>query len=326
MTRPSRLRRSELSTPGTSEKMIAKAARSDADLVFLDLEDAVAPAHKETARATITAGLTQLDWGTRTRACRINGVHTPWCHDDLIHIITTAGAHLDLIIVPKVKSPRDVWFVDDLITQLETKLRLPPGRIGLEVLIEETEALARVEDIAASSPRLEALILGFGDLAASQGIRAAHIGAATSPDDTTSYYPGDMWHYARNRTIIAARAHHLDAIDGPYADITNPDGYRREATWSATLGSVGKWCIHPSQIPIANDIYAPTPTEIDNARTIVNAVRQAEATGNGAATLDGIMIDAATTRVYELLLERARLCHNHTTTPAIPPQTTPTTR
>ena len=321
MTRPSRLRRSELSTPGTSEKMIAKAAQSDADLVFLDLEDAVAPAAKEAARATIAAGLTELDWGTRTRACRVNGVHTPWCHDDLIHILTAAGTHLDLIIVPKVKSPRDVWFVDDLITQLEAKLRLPPGRIGLEVLIEETEALARVEDIAASSPRLEALILGFGDLAASQGIRAAHIGAAPGSDGP---YPGDMWHYARCRTIIAARAHHLDAIDGPYASIDNPDGYRREASWSATLGSVGKWCIHPSQIPIANEIFAPTTTEIENARAILNAVRQAEATGNGAATHDGAMIDAATTRVYEQLLERARLCHTTTqTTPAIPPQPTP---
>jgi len=317
MTRPSRLRRSELSTPGTSEKMIAKAAQSDADLVFLDLEDAVAPAAKEAARATITAGLTELDWGTRTRACRVNGVHTPWCHDDIIHILTTAGTHLDLIIVPKVKSVRDVWFIDDLITQLETKLRLPPGRIGLEILIEETEALARVEDIAASSPRLEALILGFGDLAASQGIRAAHVGTETTPDSPDTTYPGDMWHYARNRTIIAARAHNLDAIDGPYANIPNPDGYRREATWAATLGSVGKWCIHPSQIPIANEVFAPTTAEIENARTIVNAVRQAEASGNGAATHDGIMIDAATTRVYEQLLERARLC-NTTTIPAQP--------
>jgi len=165
--RPSRLRRSELSTPGSSEKMIAKAAGSDADFVFLDLEDAVAPTEKEASRAKIVDGLNNQDWGAKTRSVRVNGVHTPWCHGDVIDVVTGAGANLDVIIIPKVKSPRDVWFVDDLLTQLETKLDLPVGRIGLELLIEETEALACVEAIAECSPRLEAIILGVGDLSAS---------------------------------------------------------------------------------------------------------------------------------------------------------------
>jgi citrate lyase subunit beta/citryl-CoA lyase len=303
MTPARRLRRSELSTPATSEKMIARAAGSDADLVFLDLEDAVAPAAKQGARANVVRGLTTLDWRGKTRAYRINGVHTPWCHGDLIDVVSGAGHDVDVVIVPKVKAARDVWFVDDLLTQLERRLGLPAGRIGLELLIEETEALARVEDIAACSPRIEALILGVGDLSASQGIRAGHIGGG--PD---ARYPGDMWHYARNRMIVAARANGLDAIDGPYADFRDADGYRIQAAWAATLGAVGKWCIHPSQVPLANEVFAPTAAEIERATRIVTAVREAEQQGQGAASLGGVMIDAATTRIFEAVLERARQC------------------
>jgi citrate lyase subunit beta / citryl-CoA lyase len=303
-----RLRRSELSTPGTSPKMMAKAAESAADLVFLDLEDAVAPAEKAPARASIVEALTGLDWGGKTRACRINGVHTPWCHDDLIEVVSGAGSCLDVVIVPKVKAARDLWFVDDLLTQLEHKLGLEVGGIALEVLIEETEALAGVEAIAASSPRLEALILGVGDLSASQGIRAGHIGAGDGGGAAAAPYPGDMWHYARNRMIVAARANGLDPVDGPYADFADRDGYRREAAWAATLGAVGKWCIHPDQISLANEVFAPTQAEIDQALRIVTAVRAAEEQGQGAARLGGVMVDAATARVFEGVLRRARLC------------------
>jgi len=303
-----RLRRSELSTPGTSPKMMARAAESGADLVFLDLEDAVAPAEKPGARRPVVDALTGLDWGGKTRACRINGTATPWCHDDLIEVVSGAGSCLDVVIVPKVKAPRDVWFVDDLLTQLERKLGLAVGGIGIEVLIEETEALAGVEAIAASSPRLEALILGVGDLSASQGIRAGHIGAVGGGGAAPAPYPGDMWHYARNRMIVAARAHGLDPVDGPYADFADDDGYRREAAWAATLGAVGKWCIHPNQISLANEVFAPTPAEIDQARRVVAAVRAAEEEGQGAARLGGVMVDAATARVFDGVLHRARLC------------------
>jgi len=203
--------------------MMEKAAASAADLVFLDLEDAVAPNAKVASRAAIVGALNRLDWGSKTRALRINATDTVWCHDDLIEVVTGAGAALDVVIVPKVKAPRDVWFVDTLLTQLEAKLGLVVGRIGLELLIEETEALARVEEIAGCSPRIEALILGVGDLSASQGIRSGHVGAASA------HYPGDMWHYARTRMIVAARANGLDAIDGPNADYRDLDGYRIEA-------------------------------------------------------------------------------------------------
>jgi citrate lyase subunit beta/citryl-CoA lyase len=302
-----RLRRSELSTPATSAKMIAKAASSDADLVFLDLEDAVAPQEKEGARKGVVAGLNDLHWEGKVRAYRTNGVHTPWCHGDLIEVVSAAGANVDVIIVPKVKAPRDVWFVDDLLRQLELSNGLEVGRIKLEVLIEETEALTRVEEIAASSDRLEALILGFGDLSASQGMRAAHIGTASNGRGGP-VYPGDIWHYARNRMIVAARANGLDAIDGPFGNFRDSQGYRTVAEEAAGLGAVGKWCIHPSQIDIANEVFAPTPEEIALATKIVDAVHEAEAEGQGAANLDGVMIDAATTRIYEVVLERARLC------------------
>jgi citrate lyase subunit beta / citryl-CoA lyase len=305
-SRPHRLRRSELSTPGTSTKMIAKAAASDADLAFLDLEDAVAPAQKGGARKNIVDGLNCLDWGRTTRSYRVNGVHTPWCHDDLIEVVSGAGANLDVVIVPKVKGPRDVWFVDDLLTQLERKLGLDVGRIGIEVLVEEVEALACVEDICRSSDRLEAVILGVGDLSASQGMRLRHLGV--TDDGSALPYPGDVWHFARNRMIVAARAAGIDAIDGPYANFANPKGYERSAAWFSTLGGVGKWCIHPSQVEIANRIFAPTPDEIAEAQSVVAAVKEAEARGEGAANLNGMMIDAATTRVFEVTLARARQC------------------
>jgi citrate lyase subunit beta / citryl-CoA lyase len=307
MPHPARLRRSELSTPASSEKMIAKAAASQADLVFLDLEDAVAPSAKESARGNIVAGLTGLDWGSKVRAFRINSVETPWCHGDLIDVVSGAGDCIDVIIVPKVKSPRHVWFVDDLLTQLETKLGLQVGRIGLELLIEEAEALACVEEIAASSPRLEALILGVGDLSGSLGMRAGHIGVTDATGESLRY-PGDMWHYARNRMIVSARANGLDPIDGPYGDFTNPDGYRRESATFATLGGVGKWCIHPSQIELANEVFAPTPEEIQRARAVVEAVEEADRAGLGAARLGGVMIDIASTRMFRTVLDRAELC------------------
>jgi citrate lyase subunit beta/citryl-CoA lyase len=300
MTRPTRLRRSELSTPGTSEKMIVKAAASAADLVFLDLEDAVAPSEKEKARPPIVAALNELDWGAKTRAVRINGTHTHWCADDLTAVVEGAGAHLDVVIIPKVKARRDVWFVDTLLTQLETKLRLPVGRIGIEILIEEAEALARVEELATCCPRLEALILGVGDLSASLGMRLGQIGEAGNR------YPGDVWHYARHRMITAARAAGIDPIDGPYGAIRNADGYRQAAAWAATLGAVGKWAIHPSQIEIANEVFAPSEDEIAQARAVIAAVREAEATGAGAANYNGMMVDAATTRIFEGVLDRAR--------------------
>ncbi|MEM8922132.1 MAG: CoA ester lyase [Actinomycetota bacterium] len=301
-----RVRRSELSTPGHSEKMIAKAAASAADMVFLDLEDAVAPSAKVGARKNIIAGLNELDWGTKIRSFRCNSVDTQWCHDDIAEIVTGAGANIDVIMVPKIKGPREVWFVDDLLTQLELKLGLEPGRIGIECLVEEVEALQTVDEIATCSPRLEALTLGVGDLSASQGMRLGHIGVTDG--DQALRYPGDVWHYARNRMVVACRSAGIDAIDGPYANFANPDGYERSAATFSMLGGVGKWCIHPSQIEIANRVYAPTPEEIAEAQGAIDAVTEAEAQGLGAANYKGMMIDAATTRLFQVTLDRARRC------------------
>jgi len=301
-----RLRRSELSTPGHSEKMIAKAAQSDADMVFLDLEDAVAPSAKAGARRNIIAGLNELDWGHKIRSYRINGVHTQWCGDDIAEVVSGAGANIDVIMVPKIKGPREVWFVDDMLTQLELKLGLEVGRIGIECLVEEVEAVQTADEIARCSPRLEALTLGVGDLSASQGMRLGHIGVTDG--DAALHYPGDVWHYARTRMITACRAAGIDAIDGPYANFANPGGYEKSAATFSMLGGVGKWCIHPSQIEIANRVFAPSPAEIADAQGVVDAVRAAEAEGQGAANYKGMMIDAATTRLFEVTLDRARQC------------------
>ncbi len=280
--------------------MIEKAMTSAADLVFLDLEDAVAPAQKEAARKNAIAALNDLDWGGKVRAVRVNGADTHWAYDDVIQVVEAAGEKLDVIIVPKPKAARDIWFFDTLLSQIEAKKGLQ-RQIGLEALIEESAALARVEEIAASSPRLEALILGFGDLSASQGVR---LGISSDP---AHRYPGDMWHFARVRMISACRANGLDAIDGPFGNFRDAEGYRREATWAATLGAVGKWAIHPSQIELANDVFAPTPHEIESAKKMKVAYDAATRDGAGAAGAGGMLIDAVVVRIFENVLERARL-------------------
>jgi citrate lyase subunit beta / citryl-CoA lyase len=295
-----RARRSELSTPASNERMCEKAASSGADLVFLDLEDACAPSVKEPARQTVVRALTGLDWGRTARAVRINGLDTPWCHGDVIEVVTGAGEHLDVIIVPKVRSGRDVWWVDVLLTQLEARLRLRK-RIGLEVLIEEAEGLANAVEIARSSDRLEAIIFGAGDLAASQHARV------TGNFDPVSEYPGDFWHFARVQVVTAARVAGIDAVDAPYPAYSDPDGYRRAATQGSLLGFDGKWAIHPSQIAIANEVFSPTREEVRSAREAIEAYRKAESEGVGAIGRDGKLVDAAHMRLAENILRKASL-------------------
>jgi citrate lyase subunit beta/citryl-CoA lyase len=295
-----RLRRSELATPASNAEMIAHAVATNADLVFLDLEDSVVPALKPQARDNAARALTELDWGRKTRAVRVNDAATPWAYEDVITVVERAGRCLDVLIVPKVKTPRDVWFFDTLLAQLEAKLGLEKP-IGLEVLIEETEALTCVEQIAGCSPRLEALILGVGDLAASQGVRIRRL------LDPQERYPGDLWHYARNRMVVAARAHGLDAIDGPYFNFADGEGFHREATWSATLGCVGKWAIHPSQVEPANEVFSPTDQEIEFAREMCTAYESGAVRGAGATGARGVLVDAASLRVFKAVIERAQL-------------------
>ncbi|MHB8464160.1 MAG: HpcH/HpaI aldolase/citrate lyase family protein [Acidimicrobiales bacterium] len=297
-----RARRSELATPASSERMCEKAPSSGADLVFLDLEDACAPSAKEAARATAVAALTNLDWGRTVRAVRINGIETPWCYGDIIEIVTGAREALDVLIVPKARTARDVWWVDVLLTQLETKLAMTK-RIGLEVLIEEAEGLANAAEIARASDRLEAVIFGAGDLSAS--LRARVDGNF----DPISAYPGDFWHFARAQVLTAARAAGVDAIDAPYPAYTDPDGYRRAAVHASLLGFDGKWAIHPSQIPIANQVFAPTTQEIEEARESMEIYRKSEAEGVGAIGRDGKLVDAAHMRLAENVLYKASLAN-----------------
>ena len=298
--RSPRARRSELATPASSERMCAKAAGSGADLVFLDLEDACAPVAKEGARAIAVAALTGQDWGRTIRAVRINGIDTPWCHGDIIEVVTGAREALDLIIVPKARSARDVWWVDVLLTQLEAKLGLRT-RIGLEVLIEESEGLANAVEIARASDRLEAIIFGAGDLSASQRARV------DGNFDPVSPYPGDFWHVARFQVVTAARAAGIDAIDAPYPAYTDPEGYRRSAVHASLLGFDGKWAIHPSQIPIAHEVFSPTEAEIEDARRSIETYRRSEAEGVGAIGHDGRLVDAAHMRLAENILHKAAL-------------------
>jgi citrate lyase subunit beta/citryl-CoA lyase len=289
-----------LATPASNERMSEKAAASGADLVFLDLEDACAPLAKEGARATAVAALTEQDWGRTVRAVRINGIDTPWCHGDIIEVVTGAREALDVLIVPKARSARDVWWVDVLLTQLETKLGLTK-RIALEVLIEESEGLANAVDIARSSDRLEAIIFGAGDLSASQRARV------DGNFDPVGEYPGDFWHFARFQVVTAARAAGIDAIDAPYPAYQDPDGYRRSAVQASLLGFDGKWAIHPSQIPIAHEVFSPTSVEIADAEAAMEAYRHAEAEGIGAIGRDGKLVDAAHMRLAENVLYKAKL-------------------
>ena len=295
-----RARRAELATPASSEKMCEKAARSGADLVFLDLEDACAPIAKEGARGIAVRALTDLDWGRTVRAVRINGLETPWCHGDVIEVVTGARDALDVLIVPKARSARDVWWVDVLLTQLEAELGLR-RRIGLEVLVEESEGLANAVEIARASDRLEAIIFGAGDLSASQRARV------DGNFDPAGDYPGDFWHFARFQVVTAARAAGIDAIDAPYPAYQDPDGYRRSATQASLLGFDGKWAIHPGQIPIAHEVFSPTEDEIAGARAAIEAYRQAGAEGVGAIGRDGKLVDAAHMRLAENILYKASL-------------------
>ena len=295
-----RARRSELATPASSEKMCARAPSSGADLVFLDLEDACAPSAKVGARAIAVTALADQDWGRTVRAVRVNGLDTIWCHDDIIEVVTGAREALDVLIVPKARSARDVWWVDVLLTQLEAKLGLQK-RIGLEVLIEDAEGLANAVEIGRASDRLEALIFGAGDLSASQHARV------DGNFDPVSEYPGDFWHFARVQVVTAARVAGIDAIDAPYPAYQDPDGYRRSATHGSLLGFDGKWAIHPSQIAIANEVFAPTAEEIEAAEQSVETYRAAEADGVGAIGRDGRLLDAAHLRLAENTLHKAAI-------------------
>ena len=295
-----RLHRSELAVPGSRPELFEKAAASRADYVFLDLEDAVAPDEKEAARRHVIDALGDIDWrgASKTVSVRINGLDTHYMYRDLIDVVERAGAHVDTILVPKVGVPGDIYTVDALLTQIEMATGLTQ-RIGVEALIETALGMANVEAVAASSPRLEAMHFGVADYAASCRARTISIGGL-NPD-----YPGDQWHSALSRMLVACRANGLRAVDGPFGDFGDPDGFMAGARRAAALGYDGKWAIHPAQIDLANEVFTPPESEVDQARRVLQALEEATAAGRGAAQLDGRMIDAASARMARNVVEMA---------------------
>ncbi|HEX4584002.1 MAG TPA: CoA ester lyase [Burkholderiaceae bacterium] len=307
-----RLHRSELAVPGSNPGLFEKAARSAADIVFLDLEDAVAPDDKEQARRNIIQGLNEIDWGTKTMMIRINGLDTHYMYRDVVDI-AEACPRLDMILIPKVGVAQDVYAVDVLVTQIEAA-RKRSKRIGFEVLIETALGMANVEAIAQSSRRLEAMSFGVADYAASTRARTTVIGGVhrdsgvlTDKDEQgrRQYFWTDPWHAAQTRMLVACRAYGLRPIDGPFGDFGDPDGFVAAANRAAVLGYEGKWAIHPSQIELANRVFTPSPAEVAKARRIVEAMAQAAREGKGAVSLDGRLIDIASIRMAEALLAKA---------------------
>jgi malyl-CoA/(S)-citramalyl-CoA lyase len=308
-----RLHRSELAVPGSSPQFFEKAARSAADVVFLDLEDAVAPDQKVQARTNIIQALHEVDWGDKTLTVRINGLDTPYMYRDVIDVIEQGSERLDMIMIPKVGTAADVYALDMLVTQCEQAMGWRK-RIGFSLIIETALGIANVEAVATASKRNEALHFGVADYAASTRARTTGIGGPnpgyavlTDPLDGggREVHWGDMWHYPLARMVAAARAYGLRPIDGPFGDFSDPDGYRAAAQRAAALGCEGKWAIHPSQIALANEVMSPPAAEVANARRILKAMAQAGTEGKGAVSLDGRLIDIASIRQAEALVAKA---------------------
>lgn len=300
MSNPARSR-TVLAVPGANPKMIAKGLASQADAVFLDLEDAVAPAEKQSAREIVAGALLNEAWGDRSRTVRINALSSAYCYDDLVWLLAHAGDRLDTILLPKIDGPAQVRSISQLLSLYERSVgRAVP--IALEVQIETAAGLVHCEEIAACDDRVVSLVFGPGDFAASAGIPASNIATF---DQWDMAYGGHRWHYAMSRIQLAAHAAGRRAIDGPYADFRDRTALRRSATMARALGFDGKWCIHPAQIDLVNAVFTPSADDIARAERIVAAYRQAEAEGRGAVSLDGEMLDAASIRVAQRTLADA---------------------
>ncbi len=298
-----RVQRCELAVPGSSPEMFEKALNSGVDVIFLDLEDAVAPDDKLQARKNVIKAINELDWAGKgiTVSIRINGLDTQYMVRDVVDLVEQCGEKIDTILIPKVGVYGDVYMVESMLNQLEMQQGMTK-KIGIECLIETALGMANVEDIAKQGSiggRLEALHFGVADYAASNRARTTNIGGL-NPD-----YPGDQWHFALSRMIVACRAYGLRPIDGPFGDIKDPDGYKDAARRGAALGCEGKWAIHPSQIALANEVFTPPASEVEKAKRILVALKEAAAQGKGAAALDGRLIDAASEKMANNVVKAA---------------------
>ncbi len=318
---PLRPYRSKLFVPGSRPALFEKAAAGPADVVCLDLEDAVAPADKDAARDNVVEALNDIDWKGKTVTVRINGLDTPYCYRDVLALVERGGEKLDVIMIPKVGVAADIYAIDALITQASAHVGRKK-KIGLEVIIETVLGLTNIDAIAGSSKRLESLHFGSADYAASQGMRTTNIGGGNADyvmltDADAGGAPrtkhwNDLWHYPLFRMVQAARTHGLVAIDGPFGDYSDPEGFRVQAMRTAILGCVGKWAIHPSQVALANEIYTPPAKEVERAEAILAAMKEAQEKGLGAATLKGVLIDAASIRQAEGIVKQMQMIRART--------------
>ncbi len=306
---PARPNRCQLFGPGSNTKLFPKMAASAADVINLDLEDSVAPSDKDTARANVIEALNTVDWGNKYMSVRINGLDTPYWYRDVVDVLEQAGDRLDQIMIPKVGYAADVYAVDALVTAIErAKGRTKP--ISFEVIIESAAGLAHVEEIAASSPRLQAMSLGAADFAASMGMQTTGIGGTQE-----NYYMlregekhwSDPWHWAQAAIVAACRTHGVLPVDGPFGDFSDDEGYVAQAKRSATLGMVGKWAIHPKQIALANQVFTPSDEAVSEAREILAAMEQAKANGEGATVYKGRLVDIASIKQAEVIVAQAEL-------------------
>jgi malyl-CoA/(S)-citramalyl-CoA lyase len=310
-----RLNRSQLAVPGIQTRMFEKAANSRADIVFLDLEDAVAPNDKEQARANVIEAVNNIDWGAKSISVRINGLDTHYMYRDLIDVIEGCGARLDLLMIPKVGTASDVYAIDMLLTQIENAMGFEK-RIGLEIMIESALGMQNISEIAKASERIESLHFGAGDYGASLHAHTTHIGgvnndyAVLANEDTDGQrasYISDIHHHALSTLVVAARANGLRPIDSAFGDYSDTDGFTASAKRARALGCEGKWAIHPSQIDLANDIMGPSQDEVTKAKGILKAMEDGAKAGKGAVTFEGRMIDYANVRQAEMLVKKAEM-------------------
>jgi citrate lyase beta subunit len=298
-----RVSRSILAVPASNPKMAGTALASAADAVFLDLEDAVVPDEKPHARKGVIHALKELDWQGRSTLYRVNSLDTPYFYRDLIEVIEGAGDRLDGVLIPKTQRPEDLHVAATLLLQLELATGLEPGKIKLEAQIESAGGLANIDGIAGATERLGALHFGPGDFAASLRMPYRSIGTM---DEWDEVYPGHRFHYAMHRIVVAARAAGLRAIDGPLADYRDEEGLRKSCLLARSLGFEGKWCIHPAQIEVVNEVFSPTEKEVEWAEKVMAAYEEASAAGTGAISVDGQMVDAASIKMARNTLELAR--------------------
>lgn len=301
--------RCQLFGPGSNPKLFAKMAASDADVINLDLEDSVAPDDKATARANIINAIKDVDWGTKTLSVRINGLDTPYWYRDVVELLEADTPRLDIIMIPKVGCAADIYAVDALVTAIETaKGRTKP--IGFEVIIESAAGIAHVEEIAAASPRMQAMSLGAADFAASMGMQTTGIGGTQEAyymlHEGAKYW-SDPWHWAQTAIVAACRTHGVLPVDGPFGDFSDDDGYRAQARRSATLGMVGKWAIHPKQIAVANEVFTPSEEAVSEAEEILAAMEKAKAEGAGATVYKGRLVDIASIKQAEVIVKQAKM-------------------